>query len=568
MQMASMSIRASVMPVLISVALTVSCDETAVPPEEGHALSTLMGKGLRRGDSGSSVRALHSFLTESGYFENPRLRDQHEGWTPVVKSPPPDASSFGDRTEEAVRAYQRLNGLAQSGVADDDTVTAMVARRCGHPDSDPTADDRRRKWDVLEPFSASGKSNYTYRITAYPSTPAADSVDWEVSAAFREWERVIARSFTRVVPTVANPNPTVDIAISWGTTTTATAGAQAFRGSGPQVVGSRIVFNNTLVWSVGSGNDIGTFALHEIGHVLGIEHSSARGAVMNAMTPGVLRTLTVDDIVAVSSGLSYGPWEEVRGRGKDIAANGFGNVWVVGTDATVWQWDESILNWRNVPFPRHAKFIAVGPLNRPWVIATDDTIWRYGGGSWDQKPGTAVDIGVAQWFNPGGQEETYIISHEGCLPNTDGCIIKHWNPALAGPAGWVSIDGRGSRIAVGPEGYPWVVQPSGAIYRMVRGVWERLDGAGWDIAVGMNGTAYVIGRSGCDIGGTCDVYVYNDQRQIPNDMSSPPAADVGRWRRLLADRGPPVKLFYITAGLDDTPWGTNGSRVIWRQVRR
>lgn len=555
-------------PSLLLGAALAACGAPPEHPDEADGIAAVQGE-LRLGDVGPQVRALHQFLTDAGYFENARLRRDFPGWTPVVKAPPRDSERFDDRTERAVRAYQRLNGLAVSGSVDARTLTAMKGRSCGVPDHDDAADDPRRKWDVESPYIVGSKQTFTYKITAYPSSPSVDSVNWEIGAAFREWERFIPRNFTRIDPSATNPNPTTDISISWGATSNAASLAEAPPGPGPGLIGSRIIFNSAQTWSVGSGNDVATVALHEIGHVLGLKHSSIPGAIMRGVLPPgtVARTLSEDDVVAIASGLSYALWEELRGRGRDIAANGAGNAWVVGTDSSLWSWDESIRDWRkDGSFPRGAKFLSVGMKNKPWVVATDDTIWRLNGSTWVQMPGSAIDVGVSSRLNVSGHEDIYIISKDGCLPQ-HGCIIKHYNPAIAGSAAWVDVDGRGSRIAVGSKGEPWVVQDSGAIYRMQPSGWELLEGAAWDIGVGAGGTAYVVGRSGCDVGGTCDIYVYNDQRAIAGDTSSPPTADVKRWRQIFVGRGNPAKLFYITVGAGDAPWGANGSRILWRQIR-
>src|SRR5688572_26602105 len=58
---------------------------------------------------------------------------------------------------------------------------------------------------------------------------------------------------------------------------------------------------------------------------------------------------------------------------------------------------------------------------------------------------------------------------------------------------WMQVDGFGTRISVGPDGAPWVVNSKNEIYRWNRGAFEKLPGLARDIAVGGDGSAWIIG---------------------------------------------------------------------------
>jgi Tectonin domain len=60
---------------------------------------------------------------------------------------------------------------------------------------------------------------------------------------------------------------------------------------------------------------------------------------------------------------------------------------------------------------------------------------------------------------------------------TDGAIYR-WNNGR-----WVQVDGFGSRIAVGPDGAPWVVNSQNEIYRWNNGGFQKLPGFARDIGV-------------------------------------------------------------------------------------
>jgi hypothetical protein len=67
-------------------------------------------------------------------------------------------------------------------------------------------------------------------------------------------------------------------------------------------IGGDMHFDNGNLWSDGGAPgtiDFQTVALHELGHALGLGHSTVVGSVMEATYAGVRRTLTADDIAGI-----------------------------------------------------------------------------------------------------------------------------------------------------------------------------------------------------------------------------------------------------------------------------
>jgi len=64
---------------------------------------------------------------------------------------------------------------------------------------------------------------------------------------------------------------------------------------------SEIYFNDYFEWGIGTGVDIETVALHEIGHALGLWHTSTEAAIMYAGYQGIWREVQDDD----ADGISY-----------------------------------------------------------------------------------------------------------------------------------------------------------------------------------------------------------------------------------------------------------------------
>jgi hypothetical protein len=89
------------------------------------------------GDRGSEVRALYGWLREYGYFPNSALARDYPGWKPVVPSVPRDPSRYDSTMARAVRLYQRRHGLPETGAVTKTMLTLLRRPRCGVPDRVP-----------------------------------------------------------------------------------------------------------------------------------------------------------------------------------------------------------------------------------------------------------------------------------------------------------------------------------------------------------------------------------------------------------------------------------------------
>jgi hypothetical protein len=103
--------------------------------------------------------------------------------------------------------------------------------------------------------------------------------------------------------------------------------------------------------------------------------------------------------------------------------------------------------------------------------------WRYSG--------CGLDIAV-------GGSAAWLV---GCGDTSGGYVIRRLDSVAT--CDWKSVSGGGLRIAVGPDGIPWLVNRDGNIYRGEPdgSDWHSIDGCAHDIAVGGDGSVWVVGCS-------------------------------------------------------------------------
>jgi len=216
--------------------------------------------------------------------------------------------------------------------------------------------------------------------------------------------------------------------------------------------------------------------------------ASAPGAppvVAAPVTPGATGGAQVGLPWVVNNGASIyrgdgRSWQQLPGNGQDIGVGADGSVWVIGTNSApggfgIWRWAGS--NW--VQVDGGAVRIAVDGRGEPWVVNSEGRIFHRRANAWRELPGRAIDIGA------GAGSEVWVVGTDS-VPG--GSSLFRWNGSQ-----WDKVDGAAARIAVGPDGNPWVVNNEGRIYRRQANAWTELPGRARDIAVSSNGTAWVVG---------------------------------------------------------------------------
>ncbi|KAK1432825.1 hypothetical protein QVD17_09726 [Tagetes erecta] len=257
-------------------------------------------KRLQGCHKGTKVQGLHYlklYLASFGY-----LNYQHN---PNHTNPENDL--FDQELEAALKSYQNFYHLNASGTLDGPTVSQMILPRCGHPDKENSHIHGKKLLNIVSRYAffpgnprwPRSKSRLTYAFnSSYPNAYIPPVVD-----AFNTWASDTGYfTFSRV-----NDFTTSDLKISFdsgdhgdGFPFRGRVVAHAFAPTD-----GRFHYNADLPWSVGPGpvpnaNDLGTVALHEIGHLLGLHHSQFESAIMWPTLPiGQVKGLSEDDIQGI-----------------------------------------------------------------------------------------------------------------------------------------------------------------------------------------------------------------------------------------------------------------------------
>lgn len=278
------------------------------------------------GEAPEGFDAVHSFLQRFGYLDDERAASLTSG--------------LDDVTSSALALYQEFHGLTPTGLFDEDTREMMSRPRCAladRPDAGP----------AFTIACAWNKNALTYAFDAGTADIAGDTERAAIRTAFATWSAAVQISF-REVGTGDSP----DIRIGW---TNANCGdadmsggtlAHADYPSGCGFYGNAIprplhINDQQYTWCIGAvagQYDVETVALHEIGHIVGLQHSTIAAAVMFP-TIGDGRTnraLNPDDLEGVRRLYPImGPiFSRHSGKCIDIQGTATGN----GADATQWEY--------------------------------------------------------------------------------------------------------------------------------------------------------------------------------------------------------------------------------------
>ncbi|XP_060605790.1 matrix metalloproteinase-19-like isoform X1 [Ruditapes philippinarum] len=231
---------------------------------------------LSKGDQGDvEVRRdaadfdVDAYLEKYGYFA-PRADDTGTQF----------AHSEHSR-RHAIKLFQKFAHLPTTGQINKETVNKMRQPRCGFPDIIHTNDHNPE--DPLK-YTAGPKwknKTVTWKITSYTDKLEINQQRTAIENSFRHWENASGLTFIEI-------NDTANINIQFASGNHGDGIKNAFDGAGGVLAHAylpedgRAHFDNDEFWVFheSEGAEIEMVATHELGHSLGLSHSTVMGALM------------------------------------------------------------------------------------------------------------------------------------------------------------------------------------------------------------------------------------------------------------------------------------------------
>lgn len=247
---------------------------------------------LQAGDEGYEVTVLYQFLQELGYLPGEPMREVFRGFNRPAPTPT-QPMGFNEEMEHAVAQYQELNRLHVTGSLDDQTLARMRRPRCAFPDV------IRPEYVLLDAWE---KRNVTYHFNASITELSdasgrrlrAEDIYNAFRAAFKTWQN---GALNQIRITEAATSGDIEI---YGFTFAGTK----FGGTYPPQNGDVYMDRDGAGsgWSVTNRPD-GTLdlesgVLHELGHALGLDHSSDGTAMDPSLDVNEIKRGLADDDIA------------------------------------------------------------------------------------------------------------------------------------------------------------------------------------------------------------------------------------------------------------------------------
>ncbi|KAK4488477.1 hypothetical protein RD792_004241 [Penstemon davidsonii] len=257
-------------------------------------------KGCHKGNKTEGIHLLKNYLQEFGYLNLNHTNSKDD--------------DFDDTVESALKTYQHNYHIKPTGTLDDETVSKMITPRCGVADiingtnymqtSNNKHDSGSNTIHTVAHFSffpgnLRWPASQTHLTYAFSSNTPSGAMG-PVASAFQKWASATHFAFSQV-----QQNADLVIGFHRGNH----GDGAPFDGPGGTLAHAfaptdgRFHYDGDETWSVGpvsNAFDLETIAIHEIGHLLGLGHSSVPEAIMFPSIPsGATKNLHADDIQGI-----------------------------------------------------------------------------------------------------------------------------------------------------------------------------------------------------------------------------------------------------------------------------
>jgi hypothetical protein len=217
--------------------------------------------------------------------------------------------------------------------------------------------------------------------------------------------------------------------------------------------------------------------------------------------------------------------------------------WVVGTNSQPYHYTGFTTRraWSPVTIATVGTRIAASPEGTPWLVDFGNHLWRYNGTQWILLPSPAPSMYLGGCLTDLGVGAGNTAWAVGCDDNgTTGASVYYWTESAQS---WTQWPGRAKRIAVSPEGNPWIVDDAHNVLRhSASGFSSVSSGNATAIGVGANDVAWIIGVPGAGA-----------SNAAPYSLSG------GSFVQMSSVLGKE-----ISVGADGTPWMVASNNTIYR----
>ncbi|PIN13600.1 Envelysin [Handroanthus impetiginosus] len=297
-----------------------------LPNNTWHSLMRFLDAG--KGNRVDGMAELKRYFRRFGYLSVPLENNSFNDF-------------FDDEFEAALRSYQKNLGLSETGKLDHDTMTVIVSPRCGVSDF-PGAGGNHALKTTRHFAYFYGEPRWVRSppmLLTYAFSPgnvidyvSLEDVTTAFQRAFSRWSAVIPVNFTE-----AEGYSSADIKIGWysgdhgdGEAFDGVLGVLAHAFS-PE--NGRFHLDAAERWAVDFtaekskvAVDLESVATHEIGHVLGLAHSTVKEAIMYpSLSPRTKKVdLRRDDVVGIQALYGSNPNYRYNARLESDMSSGRG----------------------------------------------------------------------------------------------------------------------------------------------------------------------------------------------------------------------------------------------------